>query len=318
MNQAPHATIKVRFAGKYRCVLNEGTDREVSTPWFDNLITNIGLDRLGNSTTTVFTWASIGTGTTTPAFTDTSLAAFTASTSTITLDSQTNQGPSTYIAQCQFHHTYAQGAVVGNMAEVGVGWATGGGSLWSRALILDGGGSPTTLTVTALDQLTVYYQLTMTPDLTDLSSTVSISGTTYNYTGRIATVATWMASFYTVFQSGSPARWATAAGGSGFPLTSYSTQTLGAITSTPAGTASNGGTNSIGTYTTGNRYLDNTITVSPSQCNSSGGVGSFVVHFNGGTADWQYSLANASGGAVLPKDNTKTWTMVIRFAWDRV
>jgi hypothetical protein len=309
--EPPGLEIKVGFSGRFRCVLNEGTKREVDTGWFKNLIVNSGLDRLAVASPSLFQWGSVGTGNATPTNSDTSLQAYVASTSNVTLDSQNNGGPSGYVAQCQFHHVYAQGAVVGNMAEIGIGWASGGGSLWSRALILDGGGSPTTLTVTSIDQLTVYYELTCTPILTDLTGTVSISGTSYNYTGRISNCASFANGLYSTLQlNGSRF-------GLGTNASTYATQTLGAITSTPAGTPASGGSSVAASYTSGNKYLDTTYTWLPADGNASGGVGAFSLNFST-NMQYQYVLAATSGGAVVPKDNTKTMTMVIRFSWDRV
>lgn len=310
-HEPPIVEVKVGLSGRYRCVLNEGTDREVSTDWFKNLILNSGLDRLGVASPSMFQWGSIGTGNATPTNSDTSLQAYVASTSNVNLDSQNNGGPSGYVAQTQMHWTYAQGAVVGNMAEIGVGWATGGVSLFSRALILDGGGAPTTLTVTSIDQLTVYYELTCTPILTDLTSTVSISGTGYNYTGRISLCANFANALYSTLQlNGS--RW-----GAGVSAATFATQALGAITSTPAGSSFSGGTGTPAAYTAGNKYLDTTYTWLPADGNATGGVGAVSISFST-NMNYQYIFAATSGGAVIPKDNTKTMTLVFRFSWDRV
>jgi hypothetical protein len=235
------------------------------------------------------------------------------------LDTNANIGSPTYAGEIQVHWVYAQGAVVGNMAEVGVGWATGGVSLFSRARILDGSGNPTTLTVVSLDQLTVYYKLTVTPQITDVTGSVSISGTSYDYTGRLANAATFMANLSSVLTAGG-GRWGLPSSAGGFAMKTYSTQTLGAITTVPTGTASNAqsGDGTVGSYSPGQKYLDGTFTASPSQGNSSGGIGSMVLEWANTQATFQYSLAATSGGAALPKDNTKTFTIVGRFAWDRV
>jgi hypothetical protein len=274
----PDLGVKVALRGQYRCVLNEGTERERDTGWFDNLITDIGLDRLAVVSPNIISFASIGTGTNAPANADTQLQAWVASATTPVLDTNANIGSPTYAGEIQVHWVYAQGAVVGNMAEVGVGWATGGVSLFSRARILDGSGNPTTLTVVSLDQLTVYYKLTVTPQITDVTGSVSISGTSYDYTGRLANAATFMANLSSVLTAGG-GRWGLPSSAGGFAMKTYSTQTLGAITTVPS---------------------------------------SMVLEWANTQATFQYSLAATSGGAALPKDNTKTFTIVGRFAWDRV
>lgn len=306
------ATLTMKLAGQYRIVLNEGTDREVDTGWFDNLVVNAGLDRLGQVTApAVFSFGCIGTGTATPANTDTSLQAWVASSSNLTVDSESNSGVTPYVAQCQMHWVYAQGAVVGNMAEVGVGWATGGGSLFSRARILDGGGSPTTLTVTSLDQLTQYYKLTCTPSVTDITGTVVLSAVSYTYTGRLAQSASFLASLYSYITGSGP--WGKISSGSTGQCSAYpSTSTLGAVTSTPSGTSITGGTSSAVGYTIGNYYLDSTLSIPPADCNVSGGIACLMIPYQSGRAFFQYSFS-----PVIPKDNTKTMTMVFRYAWSR-
>lgn len=306
----PDLTITSKISGEFRCVLNEGTDREISTPWFDNLVLNSGLDRLGirSGVPNVFLWLSIGTGTTAPTNTDTTLQAFVASVSAMTIDSQTNAGSTTYAGIAILHHVFAQGAVVGNMAEVGIGWASGGGSLFSRALIVDGGGSPTTLTVTSLDQLTVYYKVTHTPVVTDLTSTVTISGTSYGYTCRLAQAASFMNAMVNDF------------GTLGIAVPSVnntivypSTSTLGALTSTPSGTATSPCTSvASAAYTNGNFYVDNTYTWGPTAGNSAGGIGGLLLSNANQTGQFQWNFPTP-----IPKDNTKTLTLIVRWAWSR-
>ncbi len=312
--------MKVALKGEYRLVLNEGTDREKDTGWFPNLITDGGLDRLAINNPDIFHYSSIGTGTTAPANADTTLQAYVAQSSTRTLDSSSNDGASTYIAQTQSHWVYTQGAVVGNMAEVGVGWGALGTTLFSRARILDAGGSPTTLTVVALDQLTVYYKLTCTPQLTDITGTVSISGTSYNYTGRISGCASFFSSIGTIFGNASGSRFGLPSGSGGFGMNTRSTQTLGAITSTPSGTSTNAaaGSGTVAAYVAGDKHLDGTFSVSPSEGNSVGGIGTVVLFFTGSQQAYQYSFAATSGGTTIPKDNTKTFSLTTRFAWDRL
>lgn len=304
--------LKTSIRGEYRCVLNEGTERESSTGWFENLITDIGLDRLGN-VLVCNQYSSIGTGTATPVNGNTSLQAFAAEKSNVTgVDSGDNAGTPTYVAQTTMHWTYAQGAVVGNMAEVGVGWGTGGTNLFSRALILDGAGAPTTLTVTSIDQLTVYYRITVTPSLTDLTGTVTLGGATYNYVGRLANGGGWNASFINALNAND--RWP-----EGYLVTSYSTQTLGAVSGVPSGPGlqNSGGSTTFGSYSAGQKYLDSTFNITPSECNSVGGVGAVVFFFASTHMSYQYSFANVAGGGTIPKDNTKSMTFTLRFSWDR-
>lgn len=309
--------VNLKFQGFFRCVLNEGTDREVDTGWFENLVLDIGLDRLAQTTApVVFSWSSIGTGTNTPLVSNTSLQAFVADSSSITVDSQFNDGPTNYPSEFQAHYTYAQGAVVGNMAEVGIGWASGGGSLWSRSRILDGSGNPTTLTLISLDQLTIYYRLVCTNPTADVTGTVTISGTPYAYVGRMANAASFAADLFSLLEGGVGVEWGQVVGSSSPAnnvVKSYdSSSVLGAITGEPSGTSETSGSSSVASYTNGTFLRDSTITLSPSQGNLSGGIGAMLLNYSATEFQFQFSFTPP-----IPKTNTETLTLTARLSWGR-
>ncbi len=315
MKKKPDLHIHIQLKGRYRLVLNEGTEREVDTGWFDNLVLDSGLNRLGQTTTpSTFVFSSIGTGTNLPAPSDTSLQAWVASATPAVFDSQSNLGPTNYPSTFQIHHVYAQGAVVGNMAEVGIGWASGGGSLFSRARILDGGGNPTTLTVIALDQLTVYYELMVTNPTADVTGSVTITGVgSVSYVGRMASAANFLASPFSTLSNNAGVEWGRLVGASGFPVKVYeASSVLGAITGEPSGTSSHVGTSTVASYTTGNFFRDSTVTLTPSQGNLSGGIGCIQLHYMNDAMNFQFSFS-----PVIAKDNTKTFTLTTRFSWGR-
>src|SRR5690348_10025514 len=167
------------------------------TGFFENLITNQGLNQMGNSPYTgsfglkyINTHSSVGTGTTPPTFADTQLTSFLAQWPTTTTgyegssSSSYTAGPPPYWSQI-WKYTYATGTAAGNLSEVGVGVFISGDTqprLFSHALILDGGGSPTTITVLSTEVLVLTYELRVYPDTTDnpysffLNGTISESG----------------------------------------------------------------------------------------------------------------------------------------------
>lgn len=313
----PDITIRIKVGSEYRAVLNEGTNREYDSGWLPNMVLDQGLNYLGVAATAgPAVYCSVGTSSTAVNASQTALGAHLASTNNLSASAQSNLGASLYQGQCTQTWLFAQGAVVGNITEMGIGRITGGAELFSRCLIIDGGGTPVALTVVALDQLTVYYRVTATPVLTDLTSSVVISSVTYNFTARLANATSFAASLNGVIT-----------GANGVPhlgghnisgtLTYPSTSTIGAITSTPSGTSTSiGGSSSVmGTYTNGNFYNDSTLTVVPTAGNSSGGIGAILIAFTYGTgilAYFQYVFTTP-----IPKDNTKTFTLVTRFAWSR-
>lgn len=297
------------FSGEYSLTVKRPDGTQVQTPWFKNVITNIGLDRLGVGSPINF--ARVGTGTSTPSILNTVLDAQIAGSASGSTSSSVNLGAPSYNAQHTFSFTFNQGAVVGNITEIGVGWdAANTATLFSRALILDTGGNPISVSVTAIDQLTVFYRLTIIPQLTDVTGVVNISGTPYNYTGRIAQVGSFFNSaFFT--SGGSIVTMNTNAG----VFNLYGTgATLGGITGNPSAASSTGinVSASYGSYTTGNYYRDATANLSTALGNTSGGIAALRVPLASTGMYYQYLF-----NPIIPKDNTKTFSMTFRVSWAR-
>ena len=285
-----------KLEGRFTFVLTkpDGTSRTVAD--FPNLITNGGLDRIGSGLT-YLGYIHLGTGSTAPTFTDAALTSFLASsnTSASTLDQvSTCANSSPYYAQYTINKRFAAGIATGNLAEVGVSWSNTTGSLFSHALILDGGGNPTTITKLADEVLDVLYTLRIYISLADVSATVNGYATviraayaTTVYTGSIG----WSYSFSAV------------------AIHFFTTQTLGAITSAPSGT-----TASIETCTF-NAYVDGTYTrtgqVYAGLNNGNANLGSLL--FKAGFGTYQVSFT-----PVIPKDNTKILTIAWSISWGRV
>ena len=161
--------------------------RRIAADWFPNLITDAGLDLLGTTGNTyVYTFCRVGAGNTAPAVTDTALVTPVAASSSEQSASDGVNRTGTFYAWRRTTIRFANGAAAGTLAEVGVAPAATG-ALFSRALILDSGGSPTTITVLSDETLDVTYELRLYPTLADATGTVDISGTTYNWTARALT-----------------------------------------------------------------------------------------------------------------------------------
>lgn len=310
---------KVGLQGEYRIEVRGGDGQiRQETDWFDNLILNQGLDRLGTSGTVKFNRAVVGTGTIAPDETQIALQAQIAASATSTSPiSSTNSGAPLYETQLVYSYAFTQGAVVGNISEIGVAWDTT--NLFSRALIVDGGGSPISITLTAIDQLTVYYRLTLRPTLTDTTGVVDISGTPYNYTARAAQVGSFftspgslfggtdsnLSSFSTCGASGSTGWWGVRGTGS----------TLGSITGSITGGTQVGGSSSstFSSYTPGTYYRDSTLSLPIASGNASGGIVTLWSYWSSTDAQYQWQFSPA-----IPKDNTKILTLTFRFGWSRL
>lgn len=188
-----------RLRGEYTLerVKADGTVVQKIGP-FPNLITNIGLDRIGTSLWQ--THAFVGTGTSTPSVTDTKLSAWKASHTTRTAwaDSAIRGGAPDYWVQGVGTWRFGLGVAAGNLTEVSIGWleplpapATDADKnrAFSRALIVDGDGDPVAITVLEDEYLDVTYSLRHYPYIGDpVSQSVTLSGTTYTFTSQVCNV----------------------------------------------------------------------------------------------------------------------------------
>lgn len=275
-----------------------GTER--SSGWFQNLITNTGMDMLGGAD-----WIRrcfIGTGNTEPQFTDTALAAQTAFA-----NGGTSNGPVDNTEKWTSligTYVFAQGAVVGNMQEIGIGNTSN--QLFSRALIRDGAGNPTTLTVTAIDILTVTYQLRLYRPADDIVTTITNSGVTYTVTSRTARQMTG-ASLGDWESYGSPF--------SAYPRQMYTySGNIGTVDGAPA---SQSGSRTESTteeaYVPGTYYRQATFNFSTTEGNAAGGIRSVINGVNGP----EPVFVQAQFDPPIAKDSTKTLAITMRISWAR-
>lgn len=280
---------------------------------FDNLITNAGLDYIGTLPASNGTLiCRVGTGTTPPSVADSSLVneiGVPSGSGTIVL---TNSGGSpSWFYQMERVYTFPLGGVVGNIAELGIFNAGSSGTMFSRALTKDSGGTPTPISVTADDQLIITWQLRKYISITPVTGTISISfdgtPTDVDYEILPANLGNASASYYfsadrSVGQI-SPA------------TTLYETNTLGSATSVPTGTSSSvSGT--LSSYSNGNYYRDFNISATTELGNFATGVGSAVYSVGGGStnnAGYQISF-----NPKLPKDADSTLSIPIRLSWGRL
>jgi hypothetical protein len=193
------ASSNIGMSGMYQITVRRHGFITHQTPWFDNLILNQGLDILGTSSsvassaTGVFNYCQVGTGTSVPTATQTKLDNYLANTSSTVFVSNTSSGAPLYKRTAITNYVFGQGAIIGTISEIGIGWATTD-KLFSRALITDSGGAPTPLTLTSIDQVTVSYGLTYVPDLGVGSGSVVLDGVTYPYTTQMTDILNWASS----------------------------------------------------------------------------------------------------------------------------
>ena len=271
--------------------------RRVAADWFDNLITDNGLNLFGSSSA-YLTWCQVGTGSTTPANGNTSLVSLVAGTNTQEATSSGTQASAPYFCWRQKTYRFAAGVAAGNLAEVGIG-ASSSGNLFSRALILDNMGSPTTITVLSDEVLDVTYEFRVYPPVDDWEGAVTLDGVEYDVVGRASGVA-------------SSTYWGIATNGQANTLSSSNAYNgaISAITGIPSGAA--GVTSSVSTasYSAESHERDGTLNWGLSNGNLVGGITALRAVF--GVGNYQFSFSPA-----IPKTNTQVLALTVRNSWAR-
>lgn len=315
-----HTKVSGRFMlSSYKIVDGKRVNERVLAPWFSNIITNQGLDRMANYADWI-TYCHVGSGNTTPAASNIGLAAPVAVSPNISmLGSSTIEGSSPYTSTRIFTYTFSVGVAAGNLSEVGVGWGNGLGVLFSRALIVDLFGDPTTITVLSDEYLEVKYQLTYYPIITDTTGTVVFTGNkggTFDFILRRANVT------QDVNPMDSGIRHLIVSMNEGFYYNYHAytySGNIGPITSVPSGSFGGNPGFSIGTrsYTAGTYTLDRVITIGLSQGNTVNGLR--CISFGMGIKSHQIQFDNqANPGYGIPKTSDDIVTLTIRQTWGRV
>ena len=271
--------------------------RRVVADWFDNLVTNNGLDLFGDSLASI-QYCQVGTGSATPANGNTALASRVAGTSTIQNTSEGAQSSAPYFCWVQNTYRFAEGVAAGNLAEVGIG-ASSAANLFSRALILDNMGSPTTITVLSDEVLDVTYELRVYPPDEDFEGTVTLDSVDYDVVGRAAGVNS--NAYWSIYYTGTNnvAQLASAYNGA-----------IAGVTGIPSGSASAATSISTASYSAASLLRDATLNWGLESGNLAGGISAVMVRFGVGTYQFSFSPA-------IPKTNTNVLALTVRNSWAR-
>lgn len=310
--------IKIGLEGWFTIELIDAKTQRVKRRLrFRNLITDAGLDALGGASTlsSLLTngWIAVGTDSTAPANGDTTLGAEVSPSSTNRTDANGGffastsytPGPPDYWSYFRtWLLTETQGN--GNLTEVGIFSANTTGTMFTRQLLKDSGGTPTTITKTSSDQLRINYELRMSIPQSDATSTVTISGTSYDIT--IRPLGASSTNHWGDFVANS--WWQGGRNGK-----AWETNTLVNRTSDDFGSSGvNQDSVAYAAYTNGNKFRDVTIKWEPGSANFATGIGgiAFMDISNGGY------LFQSVFSPKFAKDATKRLTLVFRLSWDRV
>lgn len=291
--------------------------RRLLADWQDNLVTDYGLNALGNGGTNAGR-CHVGTGNTPPNVADTTLAAWKAANSSKIGDGYYTGSPNGGQANPPYYgwkrgtYRFAAGSATGNLSEVGLSSSGINEKMLTRALIKDVNGNPTTITVLADEMLDVTYEIRMYPPLTDVVKQVVISGNLYTFTIRARRVVDgnlW--GYFIDHEAGLEYNGKYAPGTSivGY----YNVTTLGPLTGTIDGssggsTGQTGGTNLP--YENGTLFRDFVVTFNTGMFTRPEGMSGLEVT----TTKGSYQILVSPP---IPKNGTNNLQLVFRVSWAR-
>lgn len=296
--------MKTQLEGRFKFQVTrpDGTSRVISD-WSPNLILDSGLNRIGSGG--FMTHCMVGGSSAAPSVGQTTLVTKYADSNTILSDSVGLELSSNY---CYIRRTYrfAAGVAAGNLSEVGVGWSET--LCFSRALIVDMAGIPSTITVLSDEILDVTYEFRMYWPLIDGIATLMIDEIPYSIVSRASNVGDWHLAMMALFVgSGS-----NSINSFYFGVNAYTggvPADLGGITVGPSMAGSGSGTLSYGSA-----YVNNSYERSY--------VGYFIptpvvlpitaVKFTTVLGIYKLSIDPA-----IPKDNTNTFYVNVKCQWAR-
>lgn len=188
--------IEPKMYGRYRIRAGVGDKVRIDTPWFNNLITEAGLERMGSQAYNsgnhgfepMLRRCRVGAGTREPMESDTSLENQIATTTTLQQKYTSTADAPPYFGKKTIVYRFGEGEAAGNVSEIGVGELDVNAPLFSRALVLDGNGDPTTITILPDEWLDVVYELRCYAPTEDVVVAKNINGTEHLVTVRALAV----------------------------------------------------------------------------------------------------------------------------------
>lgn len=313
--------------GRYKAVVR-GPDMEFrrESAWSDNVVTDLGVRMLlGGATvnpneTSVQLRCSCGAGNSTPSVSDTQIQSFIAGSGTaMSRKTVRNTTVSPYYVMHQWVWRFGAGVAQGNVSELCVTNGTSSNAsspLFSRALVRDGAGNPTTITIGPDEYLDVTYELYIYPSQTDQVGTFNqtIDGTpvAFSYISRAALMQDGS-------NPGGTSGWAAntnagiatiygQVGGATYSSIHTVGGNLGSVSSRPTGAINgfiNQGSSSTANYAL--KYRDITYTV---------GLNNANVVFDCVCLAYNLGSVQMKFDPPITKVNTKTYSITIRVTLD--
>ena len=170
--------MQVGLYGEVKVIVKRADDTvRLDTGFFPNVITNLGLDAIGNDHN-LFNFCAVGGGNSTPLNTNTKLDNFLAVSSQISSESKYDYDPvrDTEFYKCSRTVGYRfEGLDNKNISEVGLvgDYASGQHPAYTRTLIKNSAGEPTVITVLSGEILELQYRLWQVFDVKDKDQVVT-------------------------------------------------------------------------------------------------------------------------------------------------
>lgn len=276
-----------------------------------NLIVDDGMDILGGGSgyTLAHTglYCRVGTGSATPAVSDTALQAQVASSTFAGGFAE----PAGLISGNAYHYVtsvrvFTEAEANGNLTEVGFGVsASGADTLFMRQLFVDGLGAPTTIIKTSAFQLKVVYEQRVYLPFADVTQSVTVNGVARDVTCRLGYVGSWDS--YGGFNGVNPMTlWKI--GGS-----------FGAAGDSPTGPAQVGATSMASPAYVGGSFTNyQTGTWSAANANDGAGYAFLVTGMSnqGGQRDVKFDLTTGGAAAII-KTNVDKFVIAHSRSWSR-
>ncbi len=278
------------------------TDKRGLLAKFDNIFLDQGLNALGTSSMPAYVW--VGSGNTVPLPTNTTLANLVAKTAGGSPRIATTvgvNGTTPYYTWLRQGFRFSAGTATGNLSEVGLG---DNYILFTRALIKDANGVPTTLTILPDEILDISYTVRIYAPTEDVTGSITLGGNlggTYSYVMRASAVTT----------SGhlSPINWAASRASTYAGAATVYTGPIGTITQSPSGSSENVSTTNL-------EYINNSykgravVFSSTTQGNLAGGIKSIKYTLGWGSYQIEFTPA-------IPKTNLDVLNLTFEVAYGR-
>lgn len=282
---------------------------------FRNLITDAGLDALagGARIRDLINYLAVGTGSSDPSYTDTTLNAEVARTNSNGGfgDSDAMVGSGDLVEYWRRIRTrvFTEAQANANLAELGFFSSSSGGAMWNRQLFRDELGNPTTITKTNEDQLRVTYEYRVYPPWDDVVQEIEVNGVPVEVVNRPQRVNN-----NSYWGSGIISSALNALGAVGTSvLSALETDTLPGRSGNPSGTSVAASSHAVQAYTPGTWYREREARWEPSAANFATGIGLFRSYVNDLSSPFFASKVTPK----IMKQNTQRLIVMERWTYAR-